>query len=102
MDLQKGDGLLGYKYNDNEYDISFITATYSEDRDNTPGVCRLTELEIEFDQDISDNDQTEIENEIFNHFAEDEYFTEDGSWRTEAENDIREYTYASSIYIDFE
>ena len=40
-----------------------------------------------------------MEREISDHFAEDEYFTEDETWKISAEKDIKKYTDAHTVHI---
>lgn len=91
---------MGYKYNGIDYEISHITAFYSEDRENVLGICRMISVDIDTDFPITEDIKSKIEGEISNHFAEDEYHTEDKNWRTDAINDIRKYTGVSSIDIE--
>lgn len=89
-------------YNDKEYEITGITATYTEDRENVLGICRLTYAEIECAEEISNEVKRGIETQIRNHFAEDEYHTEDDRWKEEARSDIQEYTGAEYVEVELE
>lgn len=91
---------MSYKYNDKQYIIISITATYREDRENVLGVCRLTSLDItEMGSTISNEDKKNIEKEICDQFAENEYPTEDEMWKIEAANELKEYTGALNVCI---
>lgn len=98
---------MDYEFNQNgyisvKYDISYINATFSEDREDLPGVCRITGIEIECDGDIPDEILSDVQSTIFNHFADKEYFSEDPNWRKQAEEDISDYTGVSSVNADWE
>lgn len=84
------------------YEIFHINATYEEDRENVLGVCRMTGVEIECDGDVPSHILSEAERQIHNHFADQEYFTEDSNWNQQAKDDISDYTGVSSVNIDFE
>lgn len=74
---------------ENNYDIDVkyknfcVRAAFSQDRENTPGVHRLTDIEVEID-DISEK----VEDEIRNCLADDECFVEDPNWSKNVENKI--------------
>lgn len=82
---------------ENNYDVEVdyrkcnVRAAFCQDRENTPGVYRLTDIVVEI-EDIEGKEEQEekIENELRNHFAVDEYFIEDPNWRKSAENKIKE------------
>lgn len=84
-----------------DYAISCINAEFSEDRPNVIGICRMTDVEIEVDGTISEEEEKELRTNILNHFAEDEYHTEDKNWVKDAEKAIRKYTNAKCINIVF-
>lgn len=85
-----------------KYEISYINATFGEDRENMIGVCRMTGVEIECDGDVPGEIISEVQNQIFNHFAAEEYFTEDPDWKDDAANNISEYTGVSNVNVDWE
>ncbi len=82
--------------------ISCIHATFGEDRKDVVGVCRMTNVEIECDGDVPDDMIREMQDKIFTHFAEKEYFTENSDWEKQAEHDISNYTGISNVNVDFE
>ena len=82
--------------------ISCINATFGEDRKNVIGVYRMTNVKIECDDNIPHKIISGIQNQIFNHFAAEEYNTEDSDWKNNAANDIREYTGVSNVNIEWE
>lgn len=89
-------------YNDEEYEIIGVTATYTEDIHDVIGVCRLTYVDIEYGNNVPDYMKDTLETHILNAFAEDEYYTEDSGWRKEAEDDIAEYTGAGYVEVELE
>lgn len=98
---------MDYEFNQDgyitvKYEISYINATFGEDRENMIGVCRMTGVEIECDGDVPGEIISEVQNQIFNHFADKEYFSEDPNWKKEAEEDISDYTGVSSVNADWE
>lgn len=85
-----------------EYGITYINATYEEDQENVKGVCRMTAVEIEYDEELSSEIMYEVKCDILNHFADKEYFMGNFDWKTEAENDISDYTGVQAVNIEFE
>lgn len=85
-----------------EYGISYINATYEEDRENMIGVCRMTSVEIEYEHELSDEIMYEVKCDILNHFADKEYFMDNFDWKSEAANDISNYTGVAAVNIEFE
>ena len=85
-----------------KYGIAYINATYEEDQENVTGVCRMTAVEIEYDEELSSEIMYEVERDILNHFADKEYFMGNFDWKTEAENDISDYTGVLAVNIEFE
>ncbi len=77
---------------ENNYDIDVkyknfcVHAAFGQDRENTPGVHRLTDVKVEID-DISEK----VENKLRNHFADIDYFVENPNWCKKAEDDIIQY-----------
>lgn len=81
---------MSYVYNNTQYNILSVNAKYCEDRANVLGVCRLVSIEIaEIIPSVSNNIKEKMEREISNHFAEDEYFTEDETWKISAEKILK-------------
>lgn len=91
---------MSYVYNNTQYNILSVNAKYCEDRANVLGVCRLVSIEIaEIIPSVSNNIKEKMEREISDPFAEDEYFTEDETWKISAEKDIKKYTDAHTVHI---
>lgn len=91
-----------FKFGNSSYSskqIYHINATFSEDRKNMLGICRITDLEIECDENIPYQIKTKIETQLFNYFADKEYIIEDSNWQEYATNDIANYTDVSNITI---
>lgn len=80
--------------------ITYIKAIFSEDREKMIGVCRITELEIEYKNDVSDEIKSKVETQIFNYFAGKEYFTENDNWKEDAKNDISIYVGISNVDVE--
>ena len=86
----------------NSNQIAYVKATFSEDRENVNGVCRIMYVEIECDNDVPHEIKSKVETEIFNHFAGNDYIDEESSWKEAAANDIRNYVGVSNVDVDWE
>ena len=117
MDIEVKNGFVEiYEENDDAYfpelvdkiRITSITASYSEDRENLIGICRMDTLEIFYDKDFDyENDVWTI---IWNELCTLEYNTLDAEidddeenpydWRNEAIRDIANFTGVDKSCID--
>ncbi len=94
--------------------ISFIRATYGEDREELAGIVRMTDLDIEYDRRDFDNFdyESDVHTKLWDDLCVIEYNTMDDdneepdsstpalTWRDEAKNDIASYTGVSEDCIE--
>lgn len=81
----------GYEHGDGNFHIESIKATYGVDREDTPGIYRMTNLELNSPADSNINE--EAQRLIWNHLCDREYNNADdsGSYRKEAKQDIMQF-----------
>ncbi len=117
MDIEIKNGFVElYEENDDSYFpelvdkicITSITASYSEDRENLIGICRMDTLEIFYDKDF--DYERDVWTIIWNELCTLEYNTIDAEvdddeespydWRDEAIRDIANFTGVDKNCID--